>query len=70
MGILEQEIANIKNPLPGAKKSLPYMTETSASPRGYRIHFLTLSAVVLFWKLIELNKVCFKDVSQTYAQRS
>ncbi|KAF5331063.1 hypothetical protein D9619_005935 [Psilocybe cf. subviscida] len=40
MGIMEQQIATVKNLLPGAKKSLPYMTET----------------IVLFWKLIELNK--------------
>ncbi|KAF8964015.1 high-temperature-induced dauer-formation protein-domain-containing protein [Flammula alnicola] len=40
MNIMEQQIATVKNLLPGAKKSLPYMTET----------------IILFWKLIELNK--------------
>lgn len=29
MGIMEQQIATVKNLLPGAKKSLPYMSETS-----------------------------------------
>ncbi|KAF9483787.1 hypothetical protein BDN70DRAFT_851104 [Pholiota conissans] len=40
MSIMEQQIATIRNFLPGARKSLPYMTE----------------AIILFWKLIELNK--------------
>uniref|UniRef100_A0A8H7Y292 RecA family profile 1 domain-containing protein n=1 Tax=Psilocybe cubensis TaxID=181762 RepID=A0A8H7Y292_PSICU len=40
IGIMEQQIATVKNLLPGAKKSLPYVTE----------------AIVLFWKLIEINK--------------
>ncbi|KAF8162962.1 high-temperature-induced dauer-formation protein-domain-containing protein [Crassisporium funariophilum] len=40
IGIMEQQIATLKNLLPGAKKSLPYVTET----------------IILFWKFIELNK--------------
>ncbi|KDR73482.1 hypothetical protein GALMADRAFT_227930 [Galerina marginata CBS 339.88] len=40
ISIMEQQIATVKNLLPGAKKSLPYMTET----------------IILFWKLVELNK--------------
>ncbi|KAF4615248.1 hypothetical protein D9613_002761 [Agrocybe pediades] len=40
IGILEQQMATLNNLLPGAKKSLPYITET----------------IILFWKLIEINK--------------
>ncbi|KIM48882.1 hypothetical protein M413DRAFT_89117 [Hebeloma cylindrosporum] len=40
ISIIEQQIATFKNLLPGARKSLPYITET----------------IILFWKLIELNK--------------
>ncbi|KAF8911951.1 high-temperature-induced dauer-formation protein-domain-containing protein [Gymnopilus junonius] len=40
LNIMEQQMATMKNLLPGAKKSLPYMTEI----------------IILFWKLIELKK--------------
>ncbi|KAF9533431.1 high-temperature-induced dauer-formation protein-domain-containing protein [Crepidotus variabilis] len=40
LAIMEQQSATVKNLLPGAKKSLPYITET----------------IILFWKLVELNK--------------
>ncbi|KAF8803522.1 hypothetical protein BYT27DRAFT_7195356 [Phlegmacium glaucopus] len=38
--VMERQTETVKNILPGAKKSLPYVTET----------------IILFWKLIELNK--------------
>src|ERR1700722_18478458 len=58
MGILELQVANTNNLLPGAKKSIPYVTET-----GGLLPFLfrTISKdaqVIFFWKMIELNKVC------------
>ncbi|KAJ7581051.1 high-temperature-induced dauer-formation protein-domain-containing protein [Mycena floridula] len=40
MGILEQEMATLNPLLPGARKSIPYVTET----------------VIFLWKMIELNK--------------
>ncbi|KAF7295126.1 hypothetical protein MIND_01051100 [Mycena indigotica] len=40
MGILEQQMATMNILLPGAKKPVPYINET----------------VILFWKMIELNK--------------
>ncbi|KAJ7752084.1 high-temperature-induced dauer-formation protein-domain-containing protein [Mycena metata] len=40
VGIVEQQMATMNNLLPGAKKSVPYINET----------------VILFWKMIELNK--------------
>ncbi|KAI6038982.1 high-temperature-induced dauer-formation protein-domain-containing protein [Pisolithus marmoratus] len=42
-GILDQQLAVSNNILPGSKKSIPYIPET----------------IILFWKMIELNKVCF-----------
>ncbi|KII88756.1 hypothetical protein PLICRDRAFT_41986 [Plicaturopsis crispa FD-325 SS-3] len=40
VGIMEQQMAAINNLLPGAKKSIPYVTET----------------IIFLWKMIELNK--------------
>ncbi|KAG7092239.1 hypothetical protein E1B28_008605 [Marasmius oreades] len=40
IGIMEQEIANVNNILPGARKSMPYVAEN----------------ILFFWKMIELNK--------------
>ncbi|KAF9264896.1 hypothetical protein L218DRAFT_925592 [Marasmius fiardii PR-910] len=40
IGIMEQEIANMNNILPGARKSVPYVAEN----------------MLFFWKMIELNK--------------
>ncbi|ESK85891.1 hypothetical protein Moror_2314 [Moniliophthora roreri MCA 2997] len=40
LGIMEQEIASMNNILPGARKSVPYIAEN----------------IILFWKMIELNK--------------
>jgi hypothetical protein len=40
LGILEQQMASINNVLPGSRRSIPYVVET----------------VILFWKMIELNK--------------
>ncbi|KAJ4488228.1 high-temperature-induced dauer-formation protein-domain-containing protein [Lentinula aciculospora] len=39
-GIMEQEVVNMNNILPGARKSTPYIAEN----------------IVFFWKMIELNK--------------
>ncbi|KAI0262890.1 high-temperature-induced dauer-formation protein-domain-containing protein [Gloeopeniophorella convolvens] len=39
-GILEQQMASINNMLPGSRRSVPYIVDT----------------VILFWKMIELNK--------------
>ncbi|KAI0287914.1 high-temperature-induced dauer-formation protein-domain-containing protein [Russula brevipes] len=39
-GILEQQMASINNMLPGSRRSVPYIVDT----------------IVLFWKIIELNK--------------
>ncbi|KAK1222795.1 hypothetical protein PQX77_014363, partial [Marasmius sp. AFHP31] len=41
IGIMEQEIASMNNILPGARKSIPYVSENT---------------VIFFWKMIELNK--------------
>ncbi|KAH9057125.1 high-temperature-induced dauer-formation protein-domain-containing protein [Lactarius deliciosus] len=40
LGILEQQMASTNNMLPGSRRSIPYVVET----------------IVLFWKMIELNK--------------
>lgn len=40
LGILEQQMASINNMLPGSRRSVPYVVET----------------IILFWKMIELNK--------------
>lgn len=40
IGIMEQEIGNMNNILPGARKSVPYVADN----------------ILLFWKMIELNK--------------
>ncbi|KAL0567514.1 hypothetical protein V5O48_014482 [Marasmius crinis-equi] len=40
IGIMEQEIASTNNILPGARKSMPYVTEN----------------IIFLWKMIELNK--------------
>ncbi|KAJ8078530.1 hypothetical protein PM082_012813 [Marasmius tenuissimus] len=40
IGIMEQEIASMNNILPGARKSIPYVSEN----------------IIFFWKMIELNK--------------
>ncbi|KAJ3723483.1 high-temperature-induced dauer-formation protein-domain-containing protein [Lentinula guzmanii] len=40
LGIMEQEVMNMNNILPGARKSTPYIAEN----------------IVFFWKMIELNK--------------
>lgn len=59
MGILEQQSATMNKLLPGARKSIPYVTETS------KFQVLPISKtddwqyeiVILFWKMVELNKV-------------
>ncbi|KAJ3767498.1 high-temperature-induced dauer-formation protein-domain-containing protein [Lentinula raphanica] len=40
LGIMEHEVMNMNNILPGARKSTPYMAEN----------------IIFFWKMIELNK--------------
>ncbi|KAI0003245.1 high-temperature-induced dauer-formation protein-domain-containing protein [Russula compacta] len=40
LGILEQQMASINNMLPGSRRSVPYIVDT----------------IILFWKMIELNK--------------
>jgi hypothetical protein len=40
LGILEQQMASINNMLPGSRRSVPYVVDT----------------IILFWKMIELNK--------------
>jgi len=57
---MEQQTAAIKNPLPGAKKSLPYITETSKFVGYFAMDWVgSLHEVILFWKLVDLNKVKF-----------
>ena len=56
--VMEQQTEIVKYILPGAKKSLPYVTETSEPGAiSSTLQSINLSTVILFWKLIELNKV-------------
>lgn len=60
IGIMEQQIATVKNLLPGAKKSLPYVTDASKySIRDLTsiLFLFTHLTVIVFWKLVEINKV-------------
>jgi hypothetical protein len=56
-GILEQQMATMNNLLPGAKKSVPYVNETGKFLSHARWDVPHVSAVLFFWKMIELNKV-------------
>lgn len=49
-----------QNVLPGSKKPIDYVLEICKSPMVHRIHVWKLTytpTVMLFWKLIDLNKV-------------
>ena len=65
VNILELQMASLNNYLPGSRKSVPYIIETS---RYISLRILCIGSrllVIVFWKMIELNKVALRPLHQS-----